>query len=78
MSVHTKKHITLMSEERNIIVDGEWLTDVHMEHFQNLLRNCSEYTPVETWRLQLLDTIQSVPADKKHIQILYSLSGSSD
>jgi len=78
MSVHTKKHITLMSEERNIIVDGEWLTDVHMEHFQNLLQNCSEYTPVETWRVQLLDTIQPVPIDKKHIQILHSSSGPSD
>jgi len=78
MSVHTKKHITLMSEERNIIVNGEWLTDVHMEHFQNLLQNCSEYTPVETWRVQLLDTIQPVPTDKKHIQILHSSSGPSD
>jgi len=47
MSVHTKKHITLISEVRNIIVGGEWLTDVHIEHFQNLLRNCSEYTPGE-------------------------------
>jgi len=78
MSVHTKKHITLMSEERNIIVDGEWLTDVHMEHFQNLLQNCSEYTPVETWRVQFLDTIQPVPTDKKHIQILHSSSSPSD
>jgi len=44
------------------------------EHFQNLLQNCSEYTPIETW--QLLDTIQ--PIDKKHIQILHSSSGPSD
>jgi len=47
MSVHKKKHITLNSEERNIIVSDEWLTDVHIEHFQNLLRSYSEYTPVE-------------------------------
>jgi len=45
-----------------------------VEHFQNLLQNCSEYTPVETW--QLLDTIQPVSTDKKHI--LHSSSGPSD
>jgi len=50
--VHTKKDIiTLTCADKNIIVDGEWLTDVHIEHFYHLLRNCSEYTPVETWRI---------------------------
>jgi len=41
--------------DKNIIDGGEWLTlslspslsDVHIEHFHHLLRNCSEYTPVE-------------------------------
>jgi len=51
MSMHMKKHITLMPTDRNVIVNGEWLTDIHMEHFQHLLRNCSEYTFVETWRI---------------------------
>lgn len=78
MSVHTKKHITLMPADKNIIFRGEWLTDVHMEHFKNLLRNCSEYTPVDTWRIQLLDTIQPIPVNKKHIQILHSSSGTYD
>jgi len=49
MSMHTKKDITLICADKNIIVGGEWLTDVHIEHFHHLLRNCSEYTPVETW-----------------------------
>jgi len=73
MSVKTKNILT--SVNKDIIVRGEWLTDLHIEHFQNLLRNCSEYTPVETWRIQLLDTIQPILIDKKHIQILYSSSG---
>ncbi|KYN08276.1 hypothetical protein ALC62_00741 [Cyphomyrmex costatus] len=49
-----------------------------MEHFHYLLRNCSNYTPVETWRIQLLNTIQPIPIDKKHIQILHSSSGPLD
>jgi len=46
MSVKTKDILT--SVNRDIIVRGEWLTDLRIEHFRNLLRNCSEYTPVET------------------------------
>jgi len=46
MSVNTK-NITLMPKERNIIVCGEWLTDVHMDHFQQLLASCSDYRSVE-------------------------------
>jgi len=76
--MHTKKDITLTCADKNIIVGGEWLTDVHIEHFHHLLRNCSEYTPVETWRIQLPNTIQSIPIDRKHIQLLHSSSGPSD
>jgi len=46
MSVKTKDILT--SINRDIIDQGKRLTDLHIEHFQNLLRNCSEYTPVET------------------------------
>ncbi|KYM98806.1 hypothetical protein ALC62_10474 [Cyphomyrmex costatus] len=49
-----------------------------MDLFQQLLTSCSNYKPVETWRIQLLDTIQSVPKDTKHIQILHSSSNPSD
>jgi len=67
-----------MPADKNIIVHGNWLTDVHIEHFHHLLRNCSEYTPVETWRIQCLNTIQPISIDKKHIQILHSSSNLSD
>jgi len=76
MFVKTKDILT--SINRDIIVRGEWLTDLHIEHFQNLLRNCSEYTLVETWRIQLPDTIQLISIDKKHIQILHSSYGPLD
>jgi len=46
MSMHTRKHISLMPADKNIIVHGN-LTDIHIEHFHYLLRNCSECTPVE-------------------------------
>ncbi|KYM95705.1 hypothetical protein ALC62_13647 [Cyphomyrmex costatus] len=73
MSVKTKG-MTLGPVERNIIVRGEWLTDTHMNHFQQLLASCSDYKPVETWRIQLLDTIQAVFYDKDHSAVnkLYS------
>lgn len=67
-----------MPADRDIIIRNEWLTDVHMEHFQKLLRNYSDYTPVDTWRIQLLDTAQSISVDKKHIQILHRSSNSYD
>ncbi|KYN19699.1 hypothetical protein ALC57_07925 [Trachymyrmex cornetzi] len=73
MSVETKG-IILGPIERNIIVRGEWLTDMHMDHFQRLLASCSDYKPVETWRIQLLDTIQAVFYDRKHIFIYDSLN----
>jgi len=78
MSVNRNKQIVLMSTEKDIIMRGEWLTDIHMDHFNNLLKNCSDYRPVETWRLQLPDYIQVMPTDKKHILILHSSSGPLD
>jgi len=63
MSVKTKDILT--SVNRDIIVRDEWLIHLHIEHFQNLLR--FEYVPVETWWIQLSNTIQPVPKDKKHI-----------
>jgi len=78
MLLKTKTHIVMLHKEKNIIIRGEWLTDVHMDHFNHLLKNCSDYRPVETWRIQCLDTIQPVPKDKKHIQILHSSSSLYD
>lgn len=51
MSVKINKQIVLMPREKDIIIPGNWLTDIHMEHFGHLLQNCSDYTPVETWRV---------------------------
>jgi len=73
-----KRKDILISVNRDIIAQGKWLTDLHIEYFQNFLRNCSEYTPVETWRIELPDTIQPISIDKKYIQILYSSSGPAD
>ncbi|KYM97819.1 hypothetical protein ALC62_11486 [Cyphomyrmex costatus] len=61
-----KKGITLGPVERNIFVRGEWLTDTHIDHFQQLLASCSDYKPVETWRIQLLDTIHAVAFSSKN------------
>ena len=49
-----------------------------MDYFNYLLQNCFDYRPVETWRIQKLDTIQPVSENKKHIQIIHSSSDSSD
>ena len=54
-----------------IIINGEWLTDDHIEYFHKLLEANSNYKPRETWRIQLLDTIQPVPEYQDHIQILH-------
>jgi len=43
-----------------------------MNRFNDLLHNYSNYRPVEMWRVQLLDTIQPIPINEKHIQFLYS------
>jgi len=49
-----------------------------MDHFQRFLASCSDYRPVETWRVQCFHTIQPILPDKKHIQILHSMSGLLD
>jgi len=49
-----------------------------MDHFQQFLSSCSDYRPVETWRIQCLHTIQTILPDKKYIQILHSISSLSD
>jgi len=49
-----------------------------MDHFQQLLASCSDYRPVETWRIQCLHTIQPMLPNKKHIQILHSMSSVLD
>jgi len=67
-----------MPADRDVIFRGDWLTDIHIDHFQQLLASCSDYRPVETWRIQCLHTIQPILLDKKHIQILHSMSNLSD
>ncbi|XP_036140365.1 uncharacterized protein LOC118644830 [Monomorium pharaonis] len=68
------KKIILKPENKDIIVRNEWLNDDHIDHFHELLQNCSDYKPVGTWRIQLPHLIQPVLQDAKHIQILYSSS----
>ena len=65
-----KKHgISMFTEKnKNEILRGEWLWDDDMERFNYLLQNHSNYRPVETWRVQLLDTIPPIPTNEKHIQ----------
>jgi len=58
--MYTKEHIPLKLAEKNIILQGEWLTDIHMDNFQRLLASCSDYRPVETWRIQCLHTIEPI------------------
>ena len=69
-----KKHgISMFTEKnKNENLRGEWLWDDDMERFNCLLQNHSNYRPVETWRVQLLDTIPPIPTNEKHIQFLYS------
>lgn len=45
-----------------------------MDHFEQLLKSCSNYRPVETWRIEILDTIPSMSGKKKRIQILFNIS----
>ena len=54
-----------------IINKGEWLTDDHIEYFHKLLEANSNYKPRDTWRVQLPNTIQPVPENQDHIQILH-------
>lgn len=75
MSKKIDRRIILSSIDKNIIVRGKWLTDTHMEHFGCLLEKYSNYKHIETWRLYILETVQPVTTDKKHIQILHSSFG---
>jgi len=73
-----EKDLILKPADRDVIFRGDWLTDIHIDHFHQLLAICSDYRPVETWRIQCLHTIQPILPDKKHIQILHSMSNPSD
>jgi len=41
-----------MPADKDIIFRSGWLMDNHMNHFQQLLASCSDYRPVETWRVK--------------------------
>lgn len=56
------------------VLKGEWLDDIHIEHFGLLLQINSEYQPRESWKIQCPDRIKPVPKNQKHIQILHSCS----
>jgi len=53
MSIKTKDLI-LMPANRDVIFRGDWLMDIHIDHFQQLLASFSDYRPIETWRIQCL------------------------
>ncbi|XP_067216884.1 uncharacterized protein [Linepithema humile] len=72
MSVRIERQMMLSSKQKDIIVQGDWLNDMHMDHFNQLLKNCSDYRPEGTWKIQLPQYIESVAENKKHIQILFS------
>jgi len=52
-----------------IILTGEWLEDIHIDYFNLLLQNCSEYRPRESWKVQCPDRIEPVPKNQKHSNI---------
>jgi len=64
------QEMTLSSEQKSIIVQGRWLNDLHMDHFNYLLERYSDFRPVGTWRVQAIHRVQPVSINKKHIQIL--------
>jgi len=66
------KNRVLSLEGKNIIAQGKWLEDIHMEHFYHLLKSCSDYRSVSTFQCYNSDTILSISESKKHIQILHS------
>ena len=63
--------LPLSFHNMEIIIKGEWLADDHIEYFHKLLEANSNYKPRETWRVQLPDSIQPVPENQDHIQILH-------
>ena len=66
--------MTLSLEQKSIIAEGRWLNDLHMDHFNYILKSCLDFRPVGTYLVQSLDRVQSMPRNKKHIQILPSES----
>lgn len=60
------------TSKRTITDSGAWLTDLHMSQFAYLLKSCTQYSPRETWRIQMPSTIEPVCPTDKHIQILHS------
>jgi len=55
-----------------IILKGEWLEDIHIDYFNLLLGNYSEYRPRESWKIQCPDRIEPIFKNQEHIQILHS------
>jgi len=63
----------LSSEGKNIIAQGRWLEDIHMEHFYHLLKSCSDCRTVSIFQCYISDTIPFISENKKHIKILHIL-----
>ena len=59
------------NKNMQIIIKGEWLADDHIEYFHKLLEANTNYKPRESWRIQIPATIQPVPENQDHIQILH-------
>ncbi|XP_066596565.1 putative uncharacterized protein DDB_G0282499 [Prorops nasuta] len=62
----------LCARNEEIIKNGQWLEDEHMNHFFHILKSCSNYNPQSTLLVQIPNNIESVPKNVKHIQILHS------
>lgn len=55
----------------NRISQNLWLDDSHMDIFHSIIHEYG-YSPQGTWKVQLPDTIDEIPANVEHIQILFS------
>ncbi|XP_066600006.1 putative autophagy-related protein 11 [Prorops nasuta] len=62
----------LCVRNEEIIKNGQWLEDEHMDHFFYILKSCSNYNPRNTLLVQIPDNNESVQKNVKHIQILHS------
>jgi len=67
--IKTDKRV-LSSEGKNIIAQGRWLEDIHMEHFYHLLKSYSDYRPVSTFQCYIFDIIPSISESKKFYIVL--------
>lgn len=56
---------------RKKIVDDERLNDDHILHFNHIVKYCSYYKPQDTVLLDVLNRIEEIPRNQKHIQILF-------